>query len=168
MTLRRDGNQKFKFLQGQKHEPMHHEKNIETHTATNQKRHRTKINCLTSTSREKIMANEKLKIADFRRVVDGLNWSRNDISGSTTDEFVRMDVKMRLETRIDEVEKLLPLVPVRFGSDIDHANSSINHARNMIARWVERRAQQQAPKAATPPAPVVLSLVKSTNETPND
>ena len=103
---------------------------------------------------------KKLKISEFRCVVESLNWSRNDLGGATSAELIRMDVKTRLDRHIQAVEALLPLVPARFLSDIEDAHKAIEYARKCISRWAERVAESKTPKAA--PAPIarpVLYLV---------
>jgi len=97
------------------------------------------------------MTVSKLKIGDFRRVVESLNWSRNDLSGATSEEFIAMDVKTRLERHIEAVSNLLPLVPVRFTEDKEDARKAIEYAHKTIARWQEKKelaAKLAAQKAA--------------------
>jgi hypothetical protein len=105
-------------------------------------------------------ATPKLKIAEFRRVVDSLNWSRNDLAGATPDEFVRMNVPPRLERHIGEVLALLPAVPARFAGDIEDAHKAIEHAHKCIARWVEKVAASQAQAQAALPVRPSLYLVR--------
>jgi len=38
--------------------------------------------------------------------VDTLNWNRNDLSGATREEFIRMDVRTRMDKHIAVVEAL--------------------------------------------------------------
>ena len=47
-----------------------------------------------------------LRIEDFRKAVDTLNWNRNDLSGATREEFIRMDVRTRMDKHIAVVEAL--------------------------------------------------------------
>lgn len=82
----------------------------------------------------------KLRIAEFRSAVDSLNWSRNDLSGATREEFARMDVPTRLQRRINEVVDLLLRVSPRFVEDIRHARASIASAEATIERWRAARA----------------------------
>ena len=91
-------------------------------------------------------ATPKLKIADFRSVVDSLNWSRNDLGGATPEEVMRMDVPARLGRRVDDVLALLPLVPARFAGDVEDAHKAIAHAHKCIARWAGKVAACKAPQ----------------------
>lgn len=105
----------------------------------------------------------KLKIADFRLEVRGLNWLRHDLTGGTPDEFVKQNVGPMLEKRIAEVEALIPQVHSRFQEDIDDANSAIAYARKTIDRWHAKRAEREAsqPQAVTPqPTGTYLYLVQ--------
>ena len=77
----------------------------------------------------------RLKIADFRGLVDSLNWSRNDLTGGTREEFKRQDIPGRLGRSIARVEGALPLVPARYASDIESARSAIEYAQRVIERW---------------------------------
>ena len=77
----------------------------------------------------------KLRIADFRALVDSLNWSRNDLTGGTSEEFKRQDIPGRLGRHIARVEGALPLVPARYAADIESARSAIEYAQRVIARW---------------------------------
>ena len=78
-----------------------------------------------------------MKIGEFRAAVDSLNWNRRDLSGSTRQEFVAMDVRTRLERHIVIVivSGLLPLVHTRFADDLAHATSAIESAQATIVRW---------------------------------
>ncbi|MGQ3054697.1 MAG: DUF6573 family protein [Roseateles sp.] len=105
----------------------------------------------------------KFKIAQFRGAVSTLNWSRTDLHGSTRSEWLKQDVRSRLQRHIDAVEKMLPHVAARFAHDIDHARSSIQSAAEMIARWAEAKASEnagavRADKPAAPPA--MASLIE--------
>jgi hypothetical protein len=77
----------------------------------------------------------RLKIADFRALVDSLNWSRNDLTGGTREEFKRQDIPGRLGRHIARIEGALPLVPARYAADIESARSAIAYARQVIERW---------------------------------
>ena len=80
-------------------------------------------------------ASTRLKIADFRRLVDSLNWSRNWLTGGTREEFKRQDIPGRLGRHIARVEGALPLVPARYAADIESARSAIEYAQRVIERW---------------------------------
>ena len=84
-----------------------------------------------------------LRISIYRDAVDTLNWNRNDLSGATHDEFVRMDVKTRMEKYIAIVDALTPRVPVRFTLDLVHAERSIASARKAIERWTGFQARKE-------------------------
>ncbi|MET3119891.1 hypothetical protein AAKU64_004138 [Undibacterium sp. GrIS 1.8] len=107
--------------------------------------------------RTNIMTTKKLKISEFRRAVQSMDWSRNDLGGATTEEFIRMDVKTRLGRHIEAVTALIPLVPVRFAADIEEAQKSIGYANKCISRWVAKVAASQAPKVA--PAQIVAPVL---------
>ena len=82
----------------------------------------------------------KIRIPAFRDAVDTLNWNRRDLSGATRAEWLREDVRARLQRHIDKVQAMLPCVPARFGEDIRHANESIASAEAAIVRWQEARS----------------------------
>lgn len=84
-----------------------------------------------------------MKIAEFRDVVYSLNWSRNDLSGSTQDEFRRCDVAKRLNSHIEAVNAALLEVAPRFKNDIERAESAIKYAKTTIERW--EKAQETKP-----------------------
>ena len=77
----------------------------------------------------------KLRIADFRALVNSLNWSRNDLTGGTAEEFKRQDIPGRLGRAIARVEGALPLVPARYADDLESARSAIEYAGRVIQRW---------------------------------
>jgi len=75
-----------------------------------------------------------LRISDLRDAVDTLNWSRNDLWGATLEEFIRMDVRTRMEKYIAVVEALSLSVPARFTLDLVHAEESVRQARQAIQK----------------------------------
>ena len=75
-----------------------------------------------------------LRISDLRDAVDTLNWSRNDLRGATLEEFIRMDVRTRMEKYIAVVEALSLRVPARFTLDLVHAEESVRQARRAIQK----------------------------------
>ena len=75
-----------------------------------------------------------LRISDLRDAVDTLNWSRNDLRGATLEEFIRMDVRTRMEKYIAVVEALSLRVPARFTLDLVHAEESVRQARQAIQK----------------------------------
>lgn len=85
-----------------------------------------------------------MKIADFRRTVDSLNWSRHDISGGTKEEFNLCNVPARLNRHIEAVNAAIPQVAPRFKDDLASAANAIGYAEKMIARWTEAQPQQAA------------------------
>lgn len=78
------------------------------------------------------------KIADFRLAIDSLNWSRNDLTGATSEETLRMNVKAILEPHIQTVQSMLHQVPPRFAKDIERANSAIERAHAAIEGWISK------------------------------
>ena len=82
-----------------------------------------------------------MKFGEFRAAVDSLNWNRRDMSGSTRQEFVAMDVRTRLERHIVIVTGLLPQVHSSFGDDLAHATSAIESAQATIVRWEGYRVE---------------------------
>lgn len=84
-------------------------------------------------------ANAKLRIADFRALVDSLNWSRNDLTGGTAEEFKRQDIPGRLGRSIARLEGAVSLVPARYAADLESARAAIEYARGVIQRWHEAR-----------------------------
>jgi hypothetical protein len=85
-----------------------------------------------------------MKIGEFRKAVDFMNWSRNDLSGARRQQFVEMDVRERLERHIVIVTGMLPLVHARFAFDLAHARSAIESARAAIDFWEDCRAKASA------------------------
>lgn len=81
-----------------------------------------------------------MNIAEIRRTIDELNWTRNDISGSTREEFKRMQVPARLIPRIDAVKALV--IPPRFARDIHDASYAVERAVMMIGRWNDAQMQE--------------------------
>ena len=86
--------------------------------------------------------NAKLRIADFRALVDSLNWKRNWLTGGQAEEFRRQTVGPQLEAAIARLESALPLVPARYARDLESAASAVEYARRVIARWHAARAAQ--------------------------
>lgn len=82
----------------------------------------------------------KLRIADFRALVDSLNWSRNDLTGGTAEEFKRQDIPGRLGRAIARLQNGLPLVPARYAADLEAAHAAIDYAGRVIQRWHAARA----------------------------
>lgn len=80
-------------------------------------------------------ASARLKIADFRRLVDSLNWSRNWLTGGTREEFKRQDIPGQLGAAIARLEGALPLVAARYAADIESARSAIEYAQRTVERW---------------------------------
>lgn len=74
-----------------------------------------------------------MKIAEIRRVIDGLNWTRRDLDGATSEEFKRMDVAARLAPRIAECKALQ--IPARFARDIEARRNAVERAEAMSERW---------------------------------
>lgn len=91
---------------------------------------------------------KKMRISDFRDAVDSLNWNRRDLGGATRQEWLREDVRTRLQRRIDAVQQLVPNVPARFAEDLRHARESIESAKAAITRWQDARNAAAAAKEA--------------------
>lgn len=85
----------------------------------------------------------KMPIAEIRRIIEGLNWSRLDLGGATRDEYRKMNVRERLERRIAAVHALV--IPPRFADDVADAAEAIERAEKEIAKW---EAMQSAPTPA--------------------
>jgi len=81
-----------------------------------------------------------MKIGEIRETIDRLNWSRNDLSGATREEFKRMDVPARLQPLIDKCQALE--IPPRFSRDIANCNNAIDRAKAMIFTWFERQTEK--------------------------
>lgn len=79
----------------------------------------------------------KLKIGDFRRLVDSLDFSRGWLTGGTTDEFKRQDIPGGLQPKISQIEAALPLIGARYAQDIESAKSAIDRAKVVIERWLK-------------------------------
>lgn len=74
-----------------------------------------------------------MKIAEIRDVIESCNWSRNDLHGSTREEFKRCNVPARMNKHIDAVKALQ--IPPRFTQDIHDQAWAIECAEKTIARW---------------------------------
>ena len=77
----------------------------------------------------------RLKIGDFRRLVDSLNWTRNWLTGGTREEFKRQDIPGQLGAAISRLEGALPLVAARYAADLESARSAIEYAQRTVERW---------------------------------
>ncbi len=75
-----------------------------------------------------------MKIAEVRQVIDRLNWTRNDLSGATADEFKRMDIAARLAPPIADCVALE--ISPRFGREVEGRRNAIERAEAMVARGV--------------------------------
>lgn len=74
----------------------------------------------------------KIKIADFRKAYEGLDWSRQWNQGGVTCENIRCDLAKQLAPRIQRIREMLPLIPDRFANDIKEAMESIRRAEKSI------------------------------------
>lgn len=74
-----------------------------------------------------------MKISAIRRTIESCNWSRNDLSGSTVEEFKRCNVAERLGRHIDAV-RALEIAP-RFVRDLHDQAWAIECAEKTVARW---------------------------------
>jgi len=84
-----------------------------------------------------------MNIAEIRRTIDELNWTRNDIAGSTREEFKRMNIPARLMPRIDAVKALV--IPARFAKDIHDASYAVERAVAVIGRWHDAHVADARP-----------------------
>lgn len=84
-----------------------------------------------------------MKIAEIRRVIDALHWTRNDLHGATAEEFKCMNVPARLQPHIEACRQLV--IKPRFGRDHEDRTWAIERAEQMVARW---KALQPAQGAA--------------------
>lgn len=89
-----------------------------------------------------------MKIAEIRNVINSLNWTRNDLSGATTQEFKTMDVAARMAPRIAECKALQ--IPARFTADIESCRNAIERGEAAVTRW---RAMQDTQAAKAPQLP---------------
>ena len=78
-----------------------------------------------------------MKISEIRKVIDSCNWSRNDLSSATSEEFRKMDVPARLNKHIEAVRALV--IPARFVRDIEMQQFAIEYTLNVIARWESKQ-----------------------------
>ena len=76
----------------------------------------------------------KIKIADFRKAYDGLDWARDWNQGGSTAENLRCDLAVQLKPRMDCVRELLAIIPSRHAPDIDNATRSLERAERAILR----------------------------------
>lgn len=74
----------------------------------------------------------KIKISDFRKAYDGLDWARNWNQGGTTGENLRCDLAKQLAPRLQNIREMLPLVPKRFAKDVQNALESLQRAERAI------------------------------------
>lgn len=77
----------------------------------------------------------RLKIGEFRQLMDRLSHARNWLTGGTADEFKRQTVAAQLEPIIAELGEALALLPARFESDAERARQAIGYARQVVTRW---------------------------------
>lgn len=80
-------------------------------------------------------AKVKLKIGDFRSLIESLNFSRGWLTGGTASEFKKQNIPGGLQPKIAQLQGALPLVSVRYANDIQRAHSAIEHASETIDRW---------------------------------
>lgn len=77
----------------------------------------------------------KLKIGDFRSLIESLNFSRGWLTGGTASEFKKQNIPGSLQPKIAQLQGALPLVADRYANDIQRAHSAIEHAADVIDRW---------------------------------
>lgn len=86
-----------------------------------------------------------MKIGEFRKLVDMLNWSRNDLSGSTRQEFAACNVPERLNQHIERVQAAMQEIAPRFADDLGRATRAIEYAQKTIERWQAAQLVEQPP-----------------------
>ena len=77
----------------------------------------------------------RLKIGEFRRLMDRLSHARNWLTGGTAEEFKRQTVAAQLEPIIADLVDALALLPARFERDAESARHAIEYARRTVTRW---------------------------------
>ena len=70
----------------------------------------------------------------FRDAVGLMNWNPNDPRGATLEEFIRMDVRTRMEKCIAVAKTRALRVPARLTPDLVHADEPVGQARQAIER----------------------------------
>lgn len=86
-----------------------------------------------------------MKIGEIRDIIRGAQWTRNDLTGGTSEEFRRQRVAERLTEKIAELQALS--IAARFAEDIKHRDEEIARCRQVIERW---HAAQVAPPQPAP------------------
>ena len=76
----------------------------------------------------------KIRITDFRKAYDGLDWARDWNQGGSTAENLRCDLAAQLKPRITQLREMLPLVQPRFSRDTKEAVESLDRAEKAILR----------------------------------
>lgn len=87
-------------------------------------------------------ATNRTPIAELRSVIESARWSRHDLGGATSGEFVRMDVGTRLGAHIAALDALK--IPARFVADEARRLEEIEFCRRVVARWQAKRDAAQA------------------------
>lgn len=87
----------------------------------------------------------KMKIGEIRAAIRGSMYTRNWLTGGTSEEFRRQQVGPQLQAKIVELEALQ--IPERFAEDRRRREEEIGYCRKVIARW--EAAQVEAPKPAS-------------------
>lgn len=86
----------------------------------------------------------KLKISKIRDIIRSVQWTRNDLTGGTSEEFRKQQVGPSLRAKIVALQALD--IPSHFVDDIEMRATEIQRCEAVIARWEA---------AQTPTAPVV-------------
>jgi len=86
-----------------------------------------------------------MKIAEIRTVIRGTAWTRNDLTGGTSEEFIKQEVGPRLQAKIKQLRALE--IPARFPGDIARRDEEIVYCERVIARW---QAAQPTPAIPAP------------------
>jgi len=77
----------------------------------------------------------RLKIGDFRNLIDSLNYSRSWLTGGTAEEFRKQDIPGSLLPKIAQLQSALNLVPAKFDNDLRRAATAMEHAVAVIDHW---------------------------------
>ena len=75
----------------------------------------------------------KMKIAEIRDVIRGAEFSRNWLTGGTSEEFRKQAVGPRLREKVEALRALV--IAPRFADDIEQRAREIERCEATIARW---------------------------------
>ena len=92
---------------------------------------------------------QRFSIVQYRNAIDSLNWTRSDLSGSTSAEFLRANVPERFRAHIARVEEIRPDISDKKIQDHSMAVNALERARQMIERWTRLQAEASARESQT-------------------